>query len=159
MITERRILLDFLGVAAVCGAGISLSSLFFTPPLEWAGYLGGVLDRSLTSPFQAVLLAGVAAVPLHVLWVLIRYGGDAAASYDSFASWVQPLFTSFGFMGTIVGVSLAVAGLQAAMDEGEPGALITGLSTAFDTTFLGLLGAVGLMLIRRAIKLSRRPAA
>ena len=70
-------------------------------------------------------------------------------AYEAFAQWAQTLFTSIGFMGTIIGVSLAVAGLEEAMIDGDPGALIGGLSTAFDTTFLGLFGAVCLMVLRR----------
>lgn len=153
MTSERRVLLDFIGIAALCGAAIAMVAYFSDDGLVWPGYIGGVLERSLRSPFQAALLAGVIAVPLHSLWVFARYAMPVAPAYESFASWAQTLFTSFGFMGTIVGVSLAVGGLQAAMEDGEPGALIGGLSTAFDTTFLGLAGAVALMLLRRLMRL------
>ncbi|MEL6958745.1 MAG: MotA/TolQ/ExbB proton channel family protein [Pseudomonadota bacterium] len=153
MTSEKRVLLDFIGIAALCGAAIALVAYFTGDPLELPSYIGGVLNRSLMSPFQAALLAGVIAVPLHSLWVFTRYRVQVAPAYESFASWAQTLFTSFGFMGTIVGVSLAVGGLQTAMEDGEPGALIGGLSTAFDTTFLGLTGAVALMMLRRLIRL------
>jgi hypothetical protein len=115
-------------------------------------FVAGVLARSLSAPFQGALLAGLVAIPLHAAWTLARWRRDGQAgieAYDHFGLWAQTLFTALGFLGTIVGVSLAVAGLEAAMTEGAPGALVQGLSTAFDTTFLGLTAAVLLMALRK----------
>lgn len=112
-------------------------------------YILGVLNRSINSVFQGTLLAAACAVPVHAIWIRIHYGIEGLVAYEAFAQWAQTLFTSIGFMGTIIGVSLAVAGLEEAMIDGDPGALIGGLSTAFDTTFLGLFGAVCLMVLRR----------
>ena len=58
-----------------------------------------------------------------------------------------------GFLGTIVGVSLAVSGLPTAMQQDDPSGLISGLSTAFDTTFLGLGAAITVMLLRKLAQL------
>ena len=124
---------------------------------ETSGYLQGVLGRSLRIPLQGVLLAALVAVPLHALWTLmVRRGDEAALAYDQFGIWAQTLLTSFGFLGTIIGISQAVSGLEAAMMAGEPGGLIDGLSTAFDTTFLGLTGAIFVMILRKGARLRSR---
>jgi len=59
------------------------------------------------------------------------------------------LFPGLGFLGTVVGISLAIGGLEDVLDGGEPVALLSGLRTAFDTTFIGLIAALvlGLLLI------------
>lgn len=147
--TERRVLRDFVGWMLVAGSGITLAAILTGGAAIGDSYILGVLSRSLSSVFQGALLAAVCAVPLHAVWISLRHGVTGLVAYEAFAQWAQTLFTSVGFMGTIIGVSLAVAGLQDAMVEGDPGALIGGLSTAFDTTFLGLLGAVLLMVLRR----------
>lgn len=54
------------------------------------------------------------------------------------------LFPGVGFLGTVVGISLAIGGLTDILDGGEPAALLNGLRTAFDTTFLGLVAALAL---------------
>jgi hypothetical protein len=153
-ISERKIMTVGLGCFMVCVALVWLLTLRTSTPEAPTGYIAGVWSRSLSQPFQALLLGAVLAVPLHAAWVAVQYGGVARKPYEAFAQWGQTLFTSFGFMGTIMGVSLAVAGLQDAMLEGDPGGLISGLSTAFDTTFLGLVGAVSLMVLRRLARIS-----
>ena len=124
-----------------------------------AGYLRNVYARSLLNPFQGGLFVGVLAVPLHAVLIFVvagRRGRALVSAYDRFSQWAQVLFTSLGFMGTIIGISLAVSGLRDAMTAGEPGALIQGLSTAFDTTFLGLSGAVLLMVVRKLAQYGSR---
>lgn len=148
-LTERRVLRDFFGWVLFAGSGVTIAAALSGGAVIGDSYILGVLSRSLSSVFQGALLAAACAVPLHAIWIRIRYGIGGLVAYEAFAQWAQTLFTSIGFMGTIIGVSLAVAGLQDAMIEGDPGALIGGLSTAFDTTFLGLLGAVLLMVLRR----------
>ncbi len=71
------------------------------------------------------------------------------SAYDHFAAWGQTVLTSLGFLGTVIGVSLAVGGLRDAMLEQDPTSLIVGLSTAFDTTFLGLVGAIQYLVLRQ----------
>ena len=153
---EARIARDALAWACLAGGVIWLATalgLRVSPPAEdgTGGYLRGVLARSLVKPYQAVLLAGLVAVPLHGFWTLALRGRDRAArdAYDAFGQWAQVLFTSLGFLGTIIGVSLAVGGLESAMQTNDPGALVSGLSTAFDTTFLGLFAAILLMALRK----------
>ena len=147
--TERRILRIFIGWVLVLGSGVIFAAFLYGGNTIEDSYILGVLNRSINSVFQGTLLAAACAVPFHAIWIRIHYGIEGLVAYEAFAQWAQTLFTSIGFMGTIIGVSLAVAGLEEAMIDGDPGALIGGLSTAFDTTFLGLFGAVCLMVLRR----------
>ena len=83
----------------------------------------------------------------------------------NFTVWVLPIL---GFIGTVWGISLSVAGLEqitqannsGTMAEGLQsglGQVLAGLATAFDTTFLGLVFAILIMLpqvlLRRKIAL------
>jgi hypothetical protein len=154
---DRTIARDALGFTLVAGGLVWLlaatSSGGEVVPQD-AGYLSSVLSRSLANPFQGALLAGFLAVIPHFVWVWVRQGSCAETAYDTFGGWAQTLFTSLGFLGTIVGVSLAVGGLEDAMLDGSPAALIGGLSTAFDTTFIGLASAILLMFCRKLFSLA-----
>ena len=158
-VLERRIARGALGAWALCLGLIWLAvSLGFVQGVaaedsQDLPYLAGLWARSLAAPYQRVLLAAGLAVPAHAIWVVMLYGPNAARGYDLFGQWAQTLLTSMGFLGTIVGISLAVAGLENAMENAAPGALISGLATAFDTTFLGLLGAIAIMVLRKALSL------
>ena len=52
------------------------------------------------------------------------------------------LFPAVGFIGTVVGVSLAIGGLGDVLDSGETAPLLEGLRIAFDTTLIGLVASV-----------------
>ena len=52
------------------------------------------------------------------------------------------LFPGLGFLGTVVGVSIAIGGLEPMMSGGSSEQLLGGLRTAFDTTFMGLVAAL-----------------
>ncbi len=154
--SESSISRDALGWLALCGGIIWLAVALHIapvgPPAEDASYLYAVLVRSFGNGLQALILAGLMTVPLHAVWTFGRCGSDAIDGYDKFGLWAQTIFTAMGFMGTIVGVSIAVAGLKQAMVDKDPATLIGGLSTAFDTTFLGLTGAVSLMVLRKVTR-------
>ena len=155
---EARIFVDSVGWTIVMVGAVWLAAANGFPYQEITdrGYLGGVVGRSFESKYQAGLMAGLMAVPVHALWVyLVHSPPDRAAAYDRYAAWGQTLFTSLGFLGTIIGISLAVGGLEAAMSEGDPASLISGLSTAFDTTFLGLTASVFLMVLRTFARLGQ----
>jgi len=156
-LSERRLALTMLGLVLLCTAVIMLAPRLMPGlPGEVAGqgYIGGVLSRSLTSPYQLVLLAGWAAVLLQAIWLWMSRLNEAGyQAYDGFAYWLQTIFSSLGFLGTIIGVSIAVGGLEEAMENQETGQLVEGLSTAFDTTFLGLGAALTLMFIRKLSRL------
>jgi len=121
-------------------------------------YILGVWTRSFENPLQLGLLAATLAIIPHFLWSLSRRAGPGFAdAYEGFAAWGQAVLTSLGFLGTVIGISLAVAGLEQAMLDQEPAPLIRGLSTAFDTTFLGLSGAILLLLLKRMAKIASEP--
>lgn len=156
-LSEQRIVRGAFGWFLVCAAagGIGLAAYpDMIAAVSGKSYLSGVLSRSLEKPAQGLLLAGFVALIPHTIWVMCRKVDlTTASAYESFGFWAQTLFTALGFMGTIVGVSLAIAGLEAAMAANDPAALITGLSTAFDTTFIGLVSAVLLMATRKVVTL------
>lgn len=57
------------------------------------------------------------------------------------------LFPALGFIGTVIGVSLAIGGLNDVIETGETAALLDGLRIAFDTTLLGLVASATLTVI------------
>ena len=117
-------------------------------------YLAAVFERSLGNLYQLLLLSGcLAVIPHFLLLAVLDRKGVILAAYQRFSIWAQSLFTALGFIGTIVGVSQAVSGLESAMQDNNPAGLIAGLSTAFDTTFLGLGAAVLLMCLRKLAEL------
>jgi hypothetical protein len=124
-----------------------------------SGYLEGVIGRALNQPYEGLMIAAFVAVPLHAALTFgLRRVAGVVEAYDQFGTWAQSIFTAFGFLGTIIGVSLAVAGLETAMEQDDPAALISGLSTAFDTTFWGLTSAIFLMVIRKISRmLAKKP--
>jgi hypothetical protein len=76
-----------------------------------------------------------------------------------FGIWVLPLL---GFIGTVIGISEAIAGLHPLVGTaGETstiftqsiGRVLAGLETAFDTTLLGLLCVIPTMMINMSLKL------
>ncbi|WP_243651349.1 MotA/TolQ/ExbB proton channel family protein [Thiobaca trueperi] len=66
-----------------------------------------------------------------------------------FAIWVLPLL---GFIGTVIGITQAVSGLEASIIPSDGGAsglggVLGGLAFAFDTTFVGLVLVIPTMLL------------
>ena len=88
-------------------------------------------------------------------------GGNMDASYQiiNFCLWLQPIF---GFLGTVQGLGLALAGFGniagSAMEidtiKGALASVTGGLSTAFDTTLLGLFHSVIMMSFITLVKKS-----
>ena len=154
---RARVFLDSVALTIFVAGLMWLAELNGLPVELYAesGYLGGVFARSFGNLYQGALLAGLLAIPLHAV-LAFRRGPQGAEAYDMFTIWGQTLFTSLGFLGTIIGVSLAVAGLESAMSEGDPAGLIGGLATAFDTTFIGLTASVLLMVLRTIFQIARR---
>lgn len=153
--SEARITIIFLGIMALVFGGLLLATAYapgIWEALSGRGYLAEVLDRARSNVLQAGLgIAWCAAIIHGVFIVLFATTSRTALSYNDFAGWAQTVFTSLGFLGTVIGVSQAIAGLPEAMDQQtpDPGLLIEGLSTAFDTTFLGLCAAVTMMVFRK----------
>lgn len=99
----------------------------------WYAFLAGVPSRAANAQNQGVL----------VEWG-IRYASapirDAAI-----------LFPAVGFLGTVIGVSIAIEGLENVLKSGNPSLMMAGLRTAFDTTFWGLVASLLLTLVIFAI--------
>ena len=54
------------------------------------------------------------------------------------------IFPAIGFIGTVVGVTIAIGGLGEVLKTRDPAILLGGLRVAFDTTLLGLVASVAL---------------
>lgn len=159
--SERTVLLWFVAlVLAVFGALLLLRGQGLLPEDPFGtGYLAGVIQRSILHPFQLSLVAGFIAVVLHLIAMLLLLSrGISAEGYEKLGPWLQVFFTSLGFLGTVVGVSLAVAGLPQAMNDNDPTELIIGLSAAFDTTFIGLSASVLVMIGRQILRFAAAPS-
>lgn len=157
--SDRMLLKYAAGWLMVAVGGLLIAAALRPDATSAPGsYIAGVWARSFENPLQLGLLAATLAIIPHFIWSL-RRGSDSgfAEAYDGFAAWGQAILTSLGFLGTVIGVSMAVAGLEQAMVEQEPVPLIRGLSTAFDTTFLGLSGAILFLILRRMAKAIRTP--
>lgn len=61
------------------------------------------------------------------------------------------LFPGLGFLGTVIGVSIAIGGLEPMMSGGSAEQLLGGLRVAFDTTFMGLVAALCLGILSMII--------
>lgn len=70
------------------------------------------------------------------------------------------LFPGLGFLGTVVGISIAIGGLESILEGESPQELTTGLRTAFDTTFLGLCASLvlGVLILALDSSHSKRSA-
>ena len=69
----------------------------------------------------------------------------------AFGTWVMPLL---GFIGTIVGISSAIAELpQLQAQNGDMETVLSNLHVAFDTTFIGLISAILLSIISFVIQI------
>lgn len=70
-----------------------------------------------------------------------------------FAIWVLPLL---GFIGTVVGITQAIAGLEQTVTPGAArgglGEVLGGLTFAFDTTLIGLVLVIPVMLLLLALR-------
>lgn len=140
---------------------------------EPVGYLDGVARRATGSVYYGFLISAFLGTLGYGLALWRVAGGDArtltawllgtgrtrsfAHNEDAFAVQRAPLrdavalFPALGFLGTVIGVTIAIGGLENVLDGEEPTDLITGLRTAFDTTFLGLVASLVLNLVLMAV--------
>ncbi|MEM7439423.1 MAG: MotA/TolQ/ExbB proton channel family protein [Pseudomonadota bacterium] len=146
-------------------------------------YIAGLYERSRASPyylFMIVMLLGCSVYALALLIVLHRWIGSGstplaylvgleavngqltakpANAETALALAPQPIrdaaviFPAVGFIGTVVGVSLAIGGLNAVLDSGETTPLLDGLRIAFDTTLIGLMASVILSVLLYLIQM------
>ena len=123
----------FLGCAGYCVALIVTLD-------KWIRRVGGKADGP--SPVSA-RLAGLGRVGLApeiwriegpvILLLAVNPIRDAAV-----------IFPAIGFIGTVVGVTIAIGGLGTVLETQDPDILLGGLRVAFDTTLLGLVASVAL---------------
>lgn len=154
--------------------------IFPTVP-EDQGFLLGILSRSLTDVFYGFLISGmIASISYGLCLLLITQHGPQ--TYPLLARMVGldrvgqrqfdventtfnitrsplrdavTLFPGLGFLGTVIGVSIAIGGLEDVMSGQPPTELIAGLRTAFDTTFIGLISSLILSILLMAIDQAR----
>lgn len=84
----------------------------------------------------------------------VQFGLEDALAPLSALLWAFPML---GFLGTIAGLSDAVARLPAALESDDVGSVLDGLHLAFDTTMIGLLATLLLFPITIWIDQARGP--
>lgn len=65
------------------------------------------------------------------------------------------IFPGLGFLGTVIGVSIAIGGLDTVVETGNTDDLMLGLRSAFDTTFFGLSVSIILSVLMTLIRARR----
>ena len=96
---------------------------------------------------------GAAGVVDHADRLSARAGDDLAGSYAPLTTicWAIPIV---GFLGTVMGITIAVANISPEQLEGSLGSVTGGLAVAFDTTALALALSLvlgfGTLFVRRA---------
>lgn len=137
----------------------------------WNRSIESVYYQALIVGWLACLLYGSAVYAMFSLWVRGSRSGPVSLALALmtglsqvpargqaeqsliFRAALSPLreatvlFPALGFIGTVVGVSLAIGGLNDVIETGETQALLDGLRVAFDTTLLGLVASVTLTLV------------
>lgn len=130
-------------------------SLDGTPPAAYTlrRFLSG-REAYPQDRWLALLPHGLASPRLgtHLHTVLAQHHQQCLAPLQ-FSIWVMPML---GFIGTVVGIIQAIGGLEAALDRsgGEAGlaTVLGGLSFAFDTTLLGLVLVIPLMIVQLLLR-------
>ncbi len=131
---------------------LSLSALLLT--LNALGYLDRILSDPLTFWFFWIIL---------VIVTLVEAAALAGRDVDShFWSW---LVTALGMLGTVLGFSLALAGIdvEALQDPGaltaEIGQFLRHVAFAVDTTLIGLVAALVMEALNKVREILYGPAA
>lgn len=140
------------------GPAVTEETLFFTGLIQrfianpYYGFMGASFIGSMV--FGLCLWTVVSGRTWKVAAVAIGAKGDTELNQpDQYKIMRAPLrdaaalFPGLGFLGTVIGVSFAIGGLQLVIDGGDPSELIDGLRTAFDTTFIGLVASLTLTIL------------
>lgn len=148
-------------------AGRILKDTVFLLPMALilVGCMGYALSLMVAMICVSRRLAGNGAISPKASWSCSVVGLPQISSKDEFSRLAgrgsvyatapirdaATLFPAVGFLGTVVGVTIALGGLEQVMAKGDPSRLMNGLLTAFDTTFLGLLASLVLTIVMFAI--------
>lgn len=142
---------------------VCISEFIFNKRLYENYFLPEIVEQLLRSPDRTAAL--------HLKNQLIEEKENEALSRLTWVQWSQEALPVLGFLGTVVGIGLAMQGMMAGIDElvrkGESIDILTmfmkvltiedlhkgfkGLGFAFDTTFLGLAGWLILGLLHRNV--------
>lgn len=163
--TDRAAFLSGLGAAPFATASLA-AGLVLVPPRSarplpaLALFPFGAALAALVGTLAVAFAPGLAALglssPYHVL-ILLTFCAVLVALSDAATSGLPPardrllraligLLPLLGFLGTIAGLIDAMANLPALFDDGGATSdalplVLRGLSTAFETTLVGLVGA------------------
>jgi len=172
--------------ALAAGTTLAIAVYLVLPPLWFALFGSGELaSRYLGQPIIRAQIGALAGLVLYRAVLLMAANRQAAAnealirSLDaplrgpavrilsaeleaeavplSYMSWILPVS---GFIGTVIGVSLAIAPLGAlidatgGIDSAAIGEVLSGLNLAFDTTLFGLLAVIPAMALSYSVDLA-----
>lgn len=127
------IAMTFYGIFALIGLFFHIKTWETTKPTSWIGKMAqrfsGIPHHNLNlKQKQTLVKFGFSYTNLPIR--------DAAV-----------LCPAIGFIGTVIGISIAIGGLPEAMQDRNIENMMSGLRTAFDTTFIGLAGSLILSII------------
>lgn len=134
-----------------------LYQLFVASGLGIIGY-SLALFASLTPTATMPVVRRLCGLPPDVLatdagrYTLTALGAELALSPIRDAA---AIFPGLGFLGTVVGVSIAIGGLDTVVETGNTDDLMLGLRSAFDTTFFGLTVSIVLSVLMTLIRARR----
>jgi len=120
------------------------------PEEDDAGRSGGYLTRRLREALDLVVRTGTADdLEDHLKYLSDLDAARAAQSYGlvRFVIWAIPIM---GFLGTVIGITVAIASLSPTQLENISG-VVAGLGTAFDTTATALALSMVLMFLQFVI--------
>lgn len=157
-------------IALIIAVLIGFAAALMIPPLHAvSGYTGAVLERYFGQPIILAQIGVLVAVIVYSGTVAARLGSLLATSEGDrrlvaevesmtdpifYAVWLLPVS---GFVGTVIGVSAAIAPLDGlltasgAVDKGAIDQVLAGLNVAFDTTLFGLVSVIPAMAVSMAM--------
>ena len=147
LMRQRSGVTDVLLEAAPEGGNNPVDAEALVASLPAPDERGGYLPRRLRESLDLVVRTGTAeSLEDHLKYLADLDAARAAQSYGlvRFVIWAIPIM---GFLGTVIGITVAIASLSPTQLENISG-VVAGLGTAFDTTATALALSMVLMFLQ-----------